>query len=282
MDRLHSCRRITFVPCVEPRGRRAPLSMRTDLLDVFPIWVTALLIAALLLGACEAGYQVARRRGDVEKSDEGHVLSAMLALLGLLVGFTFSIVVSRHEQRRLLVVDEANAIETEYLRTQMMPEPSRSRLADMLRRYADVRIAIGSAGEDRVEAARGYAITDSLKRQMWVTTIEADTLVQPPALASLIAGGMNTLIELASARRAALEARLPSITFGVLLLFAAVAAGMLGFVSGSGKHPRRVGAIVMLLLLTLALGLILDLDRPLRGTIKINQQPLLDARASMK
>ena len=256
--------------------------MRTDLLDVFPIWVTALLIAALLLGACEAGYQVARRRGDVEKSDEGHVLSAMLALLGLLVGFTFSIAVNRHEQRRVLVVDEANAIETEYLRTQMMPEPSRSRLADMLRRYADVRIAIGSAGEDRVEAARGYAITDSLKRQMWVTTIEADTLVQPPALASLIAGGMNTIIELASARRAALEARLPSITFGVLLLFAAVAAGMLGFVSGSGKHPRRVGAIVMLLLLTLALGLILDLDRPLRGTIKINQQPLLDARASMK
>jgi hypothetical protein len=57
---------------------------------------------------------------------------------------------------------------------------------------------------------------------------------------------------------------------------------MLGFVSGSGKHPRRVGAIVLLLLLALALGLILDLDRPLRGTIKVNQQPLIDARASMK
>jgi hypothetical protein len=255
--------------------------MKTDLLDAFPIWVTAVLIAILLLGACEAGYQVARRRGDVEKADEGHVLSAMLALLGLLVGFTFSIVVSRHEQRRLLVVDEAKAIETEYLRTQMMPEPYRSRLAEMLRRYADARIAIGSAGEDRVVAVRGYALTDSLKREMWVTVIAADTLVQPPALASLIAGGMNTIIELASARRAALEARLPSITFGVLLLFAAVAAAMLGFVSGSGKHPRRAGAIVMLLLLTLALGLILDLDRPLRGTIKVNQQPLMDARASM-
>src|SRR5689334_25327755 len=108
--------------------------MDLDPLDVFPVGVTALLIAVLLVGACELGYRVARRRGDVEKSDEGHVLSAMLALLGLLVGFTFSIVVSRHEQRRLLVVDEANAIETEYLRTQMMPEPSRSRLADIDRK----------------------------------------------------------------------------------------------------------------------------------------------------
>ena len=268
------------VPRVEKRGRRAPLSMRTDLLDVFPIWVTALLIAALLLGACEAGYQVARRR-DFEKSDEGHVLSAMLALLGLLVGFTFSISVNRHEQRRILVVEEANAIETEFLRTQMMPEPYRTRLADMLRQYADSRLELAAAGEDRAAELRAYAFADSLKREMWMTVIAADSLVQPPALASLIAGGMNTIIELASSRRAALGARLPSIAFGSLLLYAAVAAGMLGFVSGSGTHPRRFGAVVMLLLLALALGLILDLDRPLRGTIKINQQPMIDARASM-
>jgi hypothetical protein len=163
----------------------------------------------------------------------------------------------------------------------MMPEPYRTRLADLLRRYADARLALAAAGEDRIAIARAYALADSLKRQMWVTTVEADSLVQPAALSSLIAGGMNTVIELASSRRAALEARLPSIALGSLLLFATVAASMLGFVSGSGKHPRRSGAIVMLLLLSLSLGLILDLDRPLRGSIKVNQQPLIDARASM-
>jgi hypothetical protein len=255
--------------------------MKLDSLDAFPIWVAAFLIAALLIGACELGYQVARRKGVFEKSDEGHVLSAMLALLGLLVGFTFSIAVNRHEQRRVLVVDEANALETEYLRTQMMPEPYRSRLANLLRRYADARLALAAAGEDRVAILRAYALADSLKREMWVTTVEGDSLVQPAALSSLIAGGMNSVFDLASSRRAALEARLPSIAFGSLLLFAAVAASMLGFVSGSGKHPRRFGAIVMLLLLSLSLGLILDLDRPLRGTIKVHQQPLIDARASM-
>ncbi len=254
--------------------------MKLDLLDVFPIWVTTLLIAALLLGACELGYQRARHT-DYDKSDEGHVLSAMLALLGLLVGFTFSISVNRQEQRRLLVVDEANALETEYLRAQMLPEPYRSRLVELLRRYTDSRLALADAGEDRGAILHAYAVADSLKREMWVTTVEADSLVQPAALSSLIAGGMNNVIELASSRRAALEARLPSIAFGSLVLFSVVAAAMLGFVSGSGTHPRRFGAVVLLVLLALALGLILDLDRPLRGTIRVSQQPLIDARASM-
>ncbi len=255
--------------------------MHLDPLDVFPIWVSALLIAALLLGAGELGYRLARRRSDAEKSDEGHVLSAMLALLGLLVGFTFSISVGRHELRRTLLVAEANAIETEYLRTQMMPEPYRSRLADMLRRYADARLALEAAGEDSVAIARAHALADSLQKQMWETTVEVEPLVEPAALSSLIAGGMNTIIEVATSRQAALEARLPSIAFGSLVLFAAVAAAMLGFVSGSGKHPSRFGAVVLLLLLALSLGLILDMDRPRRGTIKVSPRPLQDVRASM-
>jgi hypothetical protein len=256
--------------------------MHLDPLDVFPIWVTGLLIAALLYGACELAYRVAVRRSDVEKSDQSHVLSAMLALLGLLVGFTFSISVGRHELRRTLVVDEANAIGTEYLRTQMLPEPYRSRLAELLRRYTDARLALADAGEDSVAIMRANAIADSLQQQMWAITVEVEPFVQPAALSSLIAGGMNAVIDVAASRRAALEARLPTIAFGALVLFATVAAAMLGFVSGSGQHRSRVGAVVLLVLLALALALILDLDRPRRGTIKVSQRPLLYLRASMQ
>jgi hypothetical protein len=117
---------------------------------------------------------------------------------------------------------------------------------------------------------------------MWATTVEVEPFVQPAALSSLIAGGMNTVIDVAATRRAALEARLPTIAFGSLVLFATVAAAMLGFVSGSGHHRSRFGAVVLLLLLALALGLILDMDRPRRGTIKVSQQPLLYLRASMR
>jgi hypothetical protein len=256
--------------------------MKLDPLDVFPIWVTTLLIAALLLGACELGFRIGGRKHGAEKSDEGHVLSAMLALLGLLVGFTFSIAVGRHELRRSLVVDEANAIGTEYLRTQMLPEPFRSRLADALRKYTDARLALAAAGENPVAIARANDLADSLQRQMWAITVEVDPLVQPPALSSLIAGGMNAVIDVAASRHAALEARLPSIAFGALVLFATVAAAMLGFVSGTGQRPARFGAVVLLMLLALALGLILDMDRPRRGTITVSQQPLVDLRASMR
>jgi len=256
--------------------------MHLDPLDIFPIWVMAVVIAVVLLGACEMGYRVARRRDDVEKSDEGHVLSAMLALLGLLVGFTFSIAVTRHELRRSLVVEEANAIGTEYLRAQLVPEPFRTRLVEALRRYTDARLSLADAGEDRAAIARAESIAESLQKQMWTTTVAAEPYVEPAALTSLVTSGMNTLIDAASSRHAALDARLPTVAFGSLLLYATVAAAMLGFVSGSGRHRSRAGANVLLMLLTLALGLILDLDRPRRGTIEVSQQPLIDLRASMK
>src|SRR5690349_21188437 len=109
-DRLHSCHRSPSPSPIQGAATVPALRMRLDLLDIFPIWVTALLIAALLLGACELGFRLGGRRSGAEKTDQGHVLSAMLALLGLLVGFTFSIAVGRHELRRGLVVEEANAI----------------------------------------------------------------------------------------------------------------------------------------------------------------------------
>jgi hypothetical protein len=281
-DRLQSCHRSPPPSRVQGAATLPALRMRLDLLDIFPIWVTAVLIAVLLLGACELGFRLGGRRSGAEKTDQGHVLSAMLALLGLLVGFTFSIAVGRHELRRGLVVEEANAIGTEYLRTQMLPEPFRTRMADELRRYTDARLGLAAAGEDLAAVARATSLASDIQRQLWATTVDVVPLVQPPAIASLVASGANTIIDIAAERQAALEARLPSIAFGALVLYALVAAAMLGYVSGSGRNRSRAGSIVLLLLLALALGLILDLDRPRRGTIKVSQLPLIELRASMK
>src|SRR6059058_1312399 len=194
--------------------------MQLDPLDAFPIWVTMLLIAILLVSASELGFRVGGRKSPGEKSDQGHVLSAMLALLGLLVGFTFSIAVTRHELRRSLVVEEANAIGTEYLRAQLVPEPFRAQLVEALRRYTDARLSLADAGEDRAAIARAESIAASLQKQMWATTVEAEPYVEPAALTSLVTAGMNTLIDAASSRHAALDARLPTVAFGSLLLYA--------------------------------------------------------------
>jgi hypothetical protein len=253
-----------------------------DPLDIVPLWAMTLFIAVLLLSGCELGFRIGRRRIGAEKSDHAHVLSAMLALLGLLVGFTFSIAVSRHETRRNLVVEEANAIGTAYLRAQLVPDPFRSRLTDALRQYADARLALAEAGEDEAEIARVEALTDDLEQRMWATTVEAVPAVQPATISPLLVAGMNTVIDVAGERRAALAARLPTAAVLVLVLYAFFAAGMLGFVSGSGRQRSRVASAILLLLLTLAFGLILDLDRSRRGTIHVSQVPLIKLRASMR
>jgi hypothetical protein len=251
-------------------------------LDVLPIWALMLVIAAIFLGACMAGYRVGGSNHRPEEANQVHILSATLALLGLLVGFTFSLALGRYDARRHLVVDEANAIGTAYLRSELAPEPYRSQLVAALRRYADARLALSAAGEDRTSIAEVEARTDSLHRQMWSVTVAAVPNVQPPAVSSIIVSAINTVIDLATSRSAELSARLPPSVIAALLLYATVASSVLGFVTGRAQQRSRVPSFILLCLLTLALGLIFDLDRARSGTIRVSQQPLIDVREMMK
>jgi hypothetical protein len=251
-------------------------------LDSLPIWAMMLVIAAIFLGACVTGFRIGATNHRPEESNQVHILSATLALLGLLVGFTFSLALGRYDARRHLVVEEANAIGTAFLRAQLAPEPYRSQLADALRRYGDARLALSAAGEDRDGIARVEALTDTLQRQMWSTTVAAVPNVQPPAVSSIIASAINSVIDIATDRSAELSARLPPSVIASLLLYATVASSVLGFVTGRVQQRSRVPSIILLLLLTLALGLIFDLDRARSGTIRVSQQPLIDLVAMMK
>ena len=250
--------------------------------DLLPVWGEALVLAAIFVAACELGFRIgARRRVDEEVADMGHILSATLGLLALLVGFTFALALGRHESRRELVVTEANAIGTAWLRSALVPEPERAVLVDQLRRYADQRLALADASENGAAIARAEAATDSLHAALWATSVAAVPRMQPATVAPLLLAAMNDVIDVAGARRAALAARLPPSVLGALVLYALIAAGFLGYVTGAGARRPRLPAALLLLLLTLALALILDLDRPRTGTITISQRSLLELRAAM-
>ena len=211
----------------------------------------------------------------------GHILSATLGLLALLVGFTFALALGRHESRREMVVTEANAIGTAWLRSALVPEPERAVLVDQLRRYADQRLALADAGENGAAISRAEAATDSLHAALWATSVAAVPRMQPATVVPLLLAAMNDVIDVAGARRAALAARLPPSVLGALVLYALLAAGFLGYVTGAGARRPRLPAALLLLLLTLAFALILDLDRPRTGTITVSQRPLLELRAAM-
>jgi hypothetical protein len=249
------------------------------IIDSLPIWATGLLLLAVLTLASRTGIRLRARTSD---EDSGHILSAVLGLLALLIGFTFSLTLSRYEMRTDLVLQEANAIGTTYLRAQLAPDPYRSQLQALVRRYVDARLALAEAGEDPVAIAQAEAQAEQLQRQMWETTVAAIPHIDPPVAAPLLTATVNEMIDLAAARKAALAARLPGSVLLALVVYAAISAGILGYVTRGTGSGTRITAFLLLILLTLAITLIRDLDRPRTGSIVVSQAPLLDLKTSIR
>ncbi|WP_345476024.1 hypothetical protein [Lysobacter panacisoli] len=239
-----------------------------------------LLFGGMLL-AREAGSFLHDRRGSTDtearKDSDAFAMTSVLGLLALLIGFTFSIALSRYESRRELVVKEANAIGTTWLRMQLLDAPERSRMEDLLRRYVDTRIAFGAAASPQAEVEQ-YQRAATLQNELWVGLMAAIAPFRDTPRASLLVTTTNESIDLAAERFATRQAHIPPRIMRMLVLFALLAAGMVGYERG---HQRRATTLLFLLL-TLAASLVVDLDRPSTGMINVPQDPMLDLRASMQ
>jgi prepilin signal peptidase PulO-like enzyme (type II secretory pathway) len=251
--------------------------------ETLPLVVLGPIFLAMLIVGVEVGYRghrwLARRREDgVVHGGQDYLLSAVLGLLALLLGFTFSLALNRYDARRELVVQEANAIGTTWLRVQILEEPNRAAMSALLRRYVDARIAWSEADRDPAVLARANA----LQGQLWTATGAAVRGDSSPLLSRGMMDAMNESFDLASARTAARAAHVPIQVLGVLILYSALSTVMLGYILAGGGQPHRVATGLLLVLLTLALVMIVDLDRPRGGAIHVSQQPLYDLKASMR
>jgi hypothetical protein len=252
-----------------------------SIVDIVPLWAAGLILFAGLMAGGGIGVLLRRRAPVPAGDDQGYVLSAALGLLALLIGFTFSLALSRYELRRDLVVQEANAIGTTYLRAQLAPEPYRAQIETLMRRYVDARLALADAGEDAGGIARAEAEAGALQQDLWTATVAALPHIQPAPAGALLVTTANDTIDLASTRKAALADRLPGSVIFALVGYAVISAGLLGHATAAGRRPAQVGAAVLFALLALAITLVLDLDRPRLGSIVVSQQPLIDAKAAL-
>ena len=209
---------------------------------------------------------------------EGYVVSAVLGLLALLMGFTFSLAVDRFDARRVLVLEEANAVGTAYLRAQLLEEPHRTRISELLVNYTDNRIALGTAPPDRIPPL--LAENDRMLTDLWAATASAFVTIKGLDFSSTFVDSVNNVIDLDASRKMARMARVPTEVFVVLFIYLIVTAGVLGYVFVGNRG--RGAAIFMLLLLTLSLLLILDIDRPTKGGIREAQTAMEQLRASFK
>ncbi len=247
-------------------------------MDTMALWLIALLLFLALVVARELGgwlYRATagRRDGDPEDgTDKGFLLSGVLGLLALLTAFTFSLALSRYEDRRTMVVEEANAIGTAEMRVRLLSAPDDARLSRMLQDYARNRLDYGhaTAAEKPAVAARSSA----LRGEIQAATITALAPDARTPLASLVAPAINSVIDIGAEREALNDARIPGTILFALIAYNLLTATMLGYALTGTRARQRPATVALLVLLTLAIVLILDLYRPQRGTIRIDQTPM--------
>jgi hypothetical protein len=222
--------------------------------------------------------RAARREEVVEHSQESYLVGSMLGLLALLLAFSFSMALDRYEERRHLVVQEANAIGTAYLRAQMLDEPHRSRLSGLLVEYTDNRIELASAVPGRggpLLARNGRLLTD-----IWAAVAASRESALRHGITTALLMTYNEVIDLDTERKVARQMRVPAAVLLLLYGFLMLTALVLGYVLE--ERRGRMGAGVLFLILSLYIGIISDLSRPAAGSIIESQEPMLMLRQSMK
>lgn len=248
-----------------------------------PIWLIGLLMVACLTGVYEVAYRIGRRfePEDARHEQSGYFVPSALTLLGLMMAFSFGAAQDRFNQRREMVVAEANALGTAYLRFQTLNEPWRTTLSRQMLRYADAREAFFSASGDPGRLSANVRQTAMQQGPMWETVADAvranpTSTINPPLVQAV-----NEMFDIAASRLAVQRARIPATVLRMLLVYAVVVAGIVGY-AGAADHRRGPLALPVFVLAALALALILDLDRPTSGTVRIDEAPMVQAVAAIR
>lgn len=247
-------------------------------------WSVFALPSLLLLAFAEIGRRLGDRvyaaRDEARKGTIGGIQGAVLGLLGLLLGFTFAMAVSRYDARRLLVLDESNAIGTTFLRASLLPEAHVEPVQDLLRRYVALRIEYTSTFEDAAKFQEGLQKSAELQRRLW-EHVEAAAKEAPTPIVATFVTSLNETIDLEATRIAAARARIPLSIWILLLIVAAFGCMTSGYAAGAAGGKSGFSGIVLPLLIAVVLTLIFDLMHPRQGFIGLSQQPMIDLQQSI-
>lgn len=234
-----------------------------------------------MMAATEIGFRFGRwSEAIVPEAAKDHlstIEAAILGILALLLGFTMSMAVTRFEARRQLVVDEANAIGTSSLRTQLLPAPEGPEIASLLRQYVDVRVQYGTAEGDelaRLDSLRAEGVR--LQNEFWTRAVAYGQKDPNPVKAGLLLQSLNQVIDLEATRWAAFNNHVPASVIYVNAIVGLLAAVVAGYALGVNGRRQIFSTCMLVLVITLVLSVIVDIDRPRSGFIRISQQPMRD------
>ena len=240
------------------------------------------LLAALAL-QCAAAYagDYLRVRGRELESDErtalGTILPAALTLLGLIIGFSFSMAVSRYDQRKNYEEAEANAIGTEWVRADLLPAAPAAQVRSLLSKYTDERILFYRE-RDANRLGQINADTARLQADLW-SAIASVAATNPTPVTALVASGMNDVLNSQGYTQAAWWNRIPAAAWGLMLLIAMACNFLFGY---SERRSHHLLLLILPVIAALAFFLIADIDSPRGGSIHVRPLNLLSLADSLR
>lgn len=248
-------------------------------LDAVPITVLFFGSALVALAVFECGYRVGRwvqdRTPEEKEGPTAMLVGSLLALQAFLLAIAMGMASDRFDARRRLVLDEANALGTTYLRAGYLPEPASQEIRELLREYVPLRIINRelSVAEFRERLAR----STELQTRLWAKAEELARSDPQSEVLGLFIASLNDAIDLHASRvTVGVYRRVPVTVILLLLVGSAVTLGMVGYNAGLTRRRSPLAATVMILVLAAVITLLIDLDRPREGLLTINQQPLID------
>ena len=231
----------------------------------------------------ELGFRLGQRGSKTDRllPQLSRIQTSILGLLALMLAFTFSMSITRFETRKHLIVEEANAIGTAYLRTKLFDDPYRSDLQNLLRRYLDNRLSFIDVGIEEQKIITLLNQSDEIQLEIWNEVCALAGHDEKLPIVSLMIQSVNELIDLHTKRLEETINRLPDMILYLIYVITGLGLALTGYMAG--LDGRRNFIIMFLLAFSFAaVGItIIDLDRPRRGFVKEQSTSLLRLRSSL-
>ncbi len=255
----------------------------TRILDFFPLWGLSLATVAVVALAVEIGYRIGklrRQQAHAEKDTPvSTIVGSTLGLLGFILAFTFGMAASRFDGRKEIVLEEANAIGTTYLRAALLPATQGTEIRKLLRNYVDQRLLATQPGD--VETA--LRTSEELHHALWSQVTIVAAADQRSVITGLFVQSLNEMIDLHSKRVLyGLHNRIPESIWLALYFITILSMSSLGYQEGLAGSRRSLTVFALILTFSAVILLIADLDRPYEGQLRVSQQSMESLREQMR
>lgn len=248
-------------------------------------WVLFVLTAGILYGGAEIGFRYGLRYSERTRPEiHSHVATvegALLGLLALLLGFAFAMSMSRYETRKQVVLEEVNDLGTTYLRAHLLPEPRRTACVRLLDEYLQTRIDDLRTGTDRARAGAVEEATRRLQVRLWAEAVAAARADPTEVTTGNFIESLNKLLDDHTKRSVAMENHVPEVILHLLMLVATLTIAVTGYSSGLRGKRLKALRVILVLLVTATLIVIIDLDRPRRGLIRVSENGMVRLQSDL-